>query len=148
MSPGGLYLGRSFTLRIDGLRLERILTKLIKGMFWTLGKRRLPDEYMTYAHLIGAFPTDDARSATERNIMPFREFTVGNGAFAYRRVALTDVDPNISVWRFVFFQSIGFMGYTVRKGETESELICLLDDEDAQGAEGAPAAPEGDQPHA
>jgi serine/threonine-protein kinase len=38
---GGLYLGRWFTLRIDGQRLERILTKLIKGMFWTLGPASL-----------------------------------------------------------------------------------------------------------
>jgi hypothetical protein len=128
-TPGGLYLGPSFTLRLDGERLKRIMTKIIKGMFWTLRKERLPDDYETYAHPVGAFPPDDARSATERNILPFRESTIGNGAFAYRWVVLEDVDRNISAWRFVFYGSIAFMGYTVRSGATEGTLMCLPDEQ-------------------
>jgi hypothetical protein len=125
VSPLGLYAGQTFSMKLEGERLERILQKIIKGMYWHIRKERVPNGYRVYSHLIGRQPGQYFQQ-TEQQILAFPEYVIGDQAFAYRYVMFDEI-PGLSVWRFEFYRTIGFMGYTIKPGETETVLLSIED---------------------
>jgi hypothetical protein len=124
VTPTGLYAGIGCKIKMDGERMRSIVCKILSGMFWKVRNERLPNEYKADVQLIGAPPPHESLSENEREILAYEEHVIGDQAFAYRYV-LSDEDPFISVWRFEFYRSIGYMGYTFRQDATDTKILCI-----------------------
>ncbi len=115
--------GRStLEMTMNGDRLDRILSKLIKGMFWHQQKRNLPPDYQTMSHNVGQDVAEHFATVTAA-LQQLPETVVGEGAFAYR-YHVVDENPNLTVWSFTFYGVARFIGYTValRTGSATPEV--------------------------
>jgi hypothetical protein len=124
-TEGGLFAGRGFEFILDLDRLEGVLRRVVRGLFWKHFGRRLADGYET---LFLPVMTDPRLPVAFRNnqqrIFDFDTVDIGGGAFVYR-YCVAPGDENATIWRFDFFKAIGFMGYTA-KAEDNGDLKCLL----------------------
>jgi hypothetical protein len=126
-TPSGLYTCNSFSMTLEGRRLERIFDKTIRGMYWhECNEQRLSDGYRSLYHQVGKPPPLQGFADSERQICDFPERVIGNDVFAYRRVIFAE-EPGLSVWRFEFYRSIAFMGYTFRQNERETTMPHIRD---------------------
>lgn len=148
-TESGLYVGSGVRMRMDGERLNRIVSKVTRGMWWEMTKRklvdehqkkrleepnlpslseadmpRLPSNYKTFTHPVGSAPAHEDIRNTERNILILPRHVIGKGTFAYRYM-IDETDPFVSVWGFSFYGAYHFMGYTVLDEGTESRLLAI-----------------------
>ncbi len=55
-SPGGLFLGHQRAISFDGKRIDRTASRIIKGLFFKVKGRRLPDDHAIQVLSVGRFP--------------------------------------------------------------------------------------------
>ena len=108
-SRAGLDLGAVPALLVEPQRLDRVLTRIIRGLFWHEYGATLPaDARFT----IGTDPDLLRLSAEEcaelrRRYGAGGQRVVGGGAFEYLRGCALD-DPRASMWSLTFFGQINF----------------------------------------
>lgn len=121
-SASGLYLGRRMGYDVDDDRLIRVLTRIVKGLFFHEKGYRLPDTHEAVAELEprrepGADGlTDEMKVLAALRAQPVR--MLGNGVFSYRFLFTQD-DPDCSVWQMTFYEAVHSIGYTLPLGHTD-----------------------------
>jgi hypothetical protein len=137
-SEAPVAVSRPVLMAVDGKRLRRIVEKITKGMLWEMTRRklkargergfseadvpRLPADYRALVHEVGARPDIQDLRYNEQYILRLPEATIGTETFAYRHVIDGD-DPFLSLWRFSFYNSVHFMGYTFQGDGTNGVLV-------------------------
>jgi hypothetical protein len=117
-TPGGLYLGNTTVLSVDSVRLERVASRIIQGLFYHEKGKCLPEQYETVAYVPSkwAFRRDEE---VEKRLVELATYTrsqpskvIGNGVFSYHFCAC-DEDDNSIVWVLIFYGGVTFVGMTM-----------------------------------
>ena len=126
LSKGGLILGTAKGLEIDTPRLNRIMAKIIRGLFWHEFHQRIPDSYEVLAFWVNSLRQSVAAADLAQWIDGIRrlltgsiEKRIGRGVFVYR----CQHDPNEplrSVWGLTFFGRIHVAALTESRTEVEN----------------------------
>jgi hypothetical protein len=117
-TPGGLYLGNTTVLSVDFVRLERVASRIIQGLFYYEKGARLPEQYeaVTYAPSKWAFRRNEevnnqlVELVTYACSQPLK--AIGDGVFSYK-FCVCDEDDNSIVWVLIFYEGITFVGMTM-----------------------------------
>jgi hypothetical protein len=116
-TPGGLLLPAKpmFVARAD--RVERVIERVTKGLFFHEKGYRLPDDHMA----IGFSPTrfidadkdfsEHLRKSLIEPVSTQKPKTIGNDVFSYKFL-WDGTDPNSSAWLFLFYKRVPFIGGT------------------------------------
>jgi hypothetical protein len=115
-SPSGIYLGNRGSYNVDLKRLDNVIERIIRGLFYHHFGYRLPT-----SHIAKSFAADGLKDPNiwlEPNIRRSIEYVsqqpkndIGGGIFSYKFKEIED-DPNSSVWLMMFFNSVFFVGFT------------------------------------
>jgi hypothetical protein len=117
MTSSGLFLGQRPGYDVDLARLDHVAQRIVKGLFYRERGVRLPDDYEVSAYSASGLSTlaKDTKDYIINNIVdPIlleTPKTIGNNVFTYR-YAFNPNDPNNSVWHFIFYEKVVFLGFT------------------------------------
>lgn len=118
VTGSGLFVRQGVAFNLEWDRMTTLLDRLTRGYFWLLQKRRLPDGYRTDWHPVSSVPHITPEKAENQRIistLPFWDY--GGGTFQVRAVIPTP-ESNLTIFRFDFYLTHGFIGYTVRQEPT------------------------------
>ena len=118
-TESGIYVGRKRGYHVDERRLERTVEHTVKGLFYHLQKRRLPNSSgvsVVCESRFSAMPKDArdhivgiARAIWESDGIGA---TIGDNVFSYK-VAFFSEDQNASAWLINFFKRVSFIAITL-----------------------------------
>jgi hypothetical protein len=116
-TKSGLYLGKTAKYQADEKRLNRVVNRILKGLFYHEIGSRLPDKYevCTYSHWIFRdmlyIPPDiiDNLQKTLAMLDPIKPKIIGNDIFSYKYCLPCNADQNNSIWLFTFFNKIDYL---------------------------------------
>src|SRR5581483_1787616 len=100
---GRLYLGRRLAFDLDWDRMAAWMDRLIRGFFWKIKNRRLPEGYGTDWHPVTTAPNISLEKEQNQRIIskgPFLDF--GDGTFRVRAISSHN-ESNLALFRFDFF---------------------------------------------
>lgn len=119
-SPAGIYLGDHLGYRIEFARLNRVASRITKGMFCKIRNAPLAKGYVAMARAIEGFQ-NSGPDLEQMISFVSREpvFTIGS-AFSYQSRFL-DEDPNFSLWFFRIYNSTQFIGLTMLESDARWE---------------------------
>lgn len=116
-TSGGLYLGRrtAFDVKLD--RLDSVVSRITRGLFWHHQGTRIPDGFE-----VAVFSEDGLRKMSASDIeaikaevvIPVRSnpsHSLGRGVMLYW-YALTDRAP-ASVWLYEFYEDVRFAAFVI-----------------------------------
>jgi hypothetical protein len=117
-TPSGLYLRQGVAQSVDFVRINRVVARTVKGVYYSLYKQRMPNDYdVRVMSFIGEMSRKGPK-AQEEMIEPFRRTlssvqptVIGDNVFSYRH-RLTDEDHNTGMWLLTFYGSIHFLCVT------------------------------------
>lgn len=118
-TPSGLYLGFHPVFNVDYGRLEKVLSKVIRGLYFYHSKKVLKKEYS-----IKIIAEDDLKLQTQKikdfiksKILYFLDQTflheIGRNTFQYKFL-LTREDKYASAWILRFYGKVHFLGLVLR----------------------------------
>ncbi len=102
VTKGGIFLGRSMALDYDLSRINNVLERTVKGLFYWYKRYRLSDDFMVKIsihpdlELIPNYVLELLESITWKDI--------GEGIFTFKFVFFED-EPNGSLWLLSFYES-------------------------------------------
>ena len=115
-SPSGLYLGNKPGYTVDLDRLNRVATRIVKGLFFHERGYRLPHTHRASALVDPRLMPDEQGLSNTATVLaalqtqPVR--TIGNGVFSYRFL-FTEDEPDCSVWLMSFYEKLFAIGVTL-----------------------------------
>ena len=100
---GSIYFGKRPGFRCDRERVDRIMGKIVKGLFYFENKKPLPNDFIVKVFLS---PNEDDKIPNEikESICTSIIKCVSKDVFKYRTIHLPE-DPNYSVWVLNFYDS-------------------------------------------
>jgi len=118
-SPGGLYLGDRLAYQIEFARLNRIATRITKGMFCRLRNVPLAKGYVASARAVEGF-SESAFSDLKAMLGHVSGESVHkvSSVFSYRSRFLEE-DPNFSLWLFTIYDTTSFVGLTLLESDSQ-----------------------------
>lgn len=112
----GLYLGTRAAYRVDNLRLDTVVSRIIRGFFFVERRRRLPRVHEAIAWSLDGLPADYVTAVIEprliRPLLHEPERIIGDRVFAYRFQRVKDAPSDETVWLLVFFEKVIYIGMT------------------------------------
>lgn len=124
VTEGGIHLGPNHIIKLDQGRILKTVGKTVRGLFFHINERPLPEHYGVWCRLI-----PDARKLFLENATASEEFeglleamkekmlvTVGPNVFAYK-YGEDHQDPNTTYFLLRFYEQFDFFGYTFLKKE-------------------------------
>lgn len=118
-TEAGLYLGKAGTYHVDLNRLENVVDRTIRGLYWeeTDGERLHSDTAVSAYALEGFKDLDQEQAKSLVHLLELavkgdQDRSIGEGAFRYRAGFAQD-RPRTSVWILTFYQTVHFLGVTV-----------------------------------
>ena len=98
-SRAGLFLGRAPTFPIDRPRVQVVIDKIVKGLYFKHNKRRLPGDQSIDRYLYNP----DIEKPFQEEIGKLPLYNVGDGTvFSYRYCMGAGPNP-LSYWFFMFY---------------------------------------------
>jgi hypothetical protein len=120
-SPAGLYLGEAYEIRLDHDIIRRVLTKIIRGLYFHEFRQRVPDDfvvavasYFAPEHGLDQGPTAQLLRAT-----PLR--ARGVSIFEYKCQRTAD-NPEAAMFLMQFLGSVPACGAVVRASTLPAHL--------------------------
>jgi hypothetical protein len=117
MTSSGLFIGRHPTYGVDLDRLDRVVQRIVKGLFYHEQKSRLPDHYDAFAcsasglsNLARDLKAHIVASIVDPILVQTPK-TIGNNVFTYRFIFAPE-DPNVSAWHLIFYEKVVFLCFT------------------------------------
>lgn len=112
MSPGGIFLGRARRLTIDVPRFERVVCKIVRGLFFYQLGQVVPDDRFTRTTLD---PDEDLLShpIVEEARKQGTGRRVANDAFEYSVVPASD-SPGVGAAFMLFWQRLLLLSWLMR----------------------------------
>jgi hypothetical protein len=115
-SPSGLYLGNKSGYTVDLDRLDRVATRIVKGLFYHERGYRLPDTHRASARVDARLMPDEQGSSDTAKVLAALQtqplIAIGDGVFSYRFV-FTEDEPDCSVWLMSFYERLFAIGFTL-----------------------------------
>jgi len=118
-TPGGIYLGQAGGYDVDIARLDRVASRVVRGLLYHELGARLDENYEVAVYSEDGLASADLPTLSElrRTILaplssrPAK--TIGNGVFEYR-YSLTERSDSSSAWLLVFYGQVRFLGLVGR----------------------------------
>jgi hypothetical protein len=117
LSPAGLYVGKSFTMKMEMARLSRTVEKIIRGLFFHTKGYPVPEDYRVWSQCLFNINEAGARVYLEQIVPAIKDTPVeaiGDRVFRYRYGWQLDT-PNIVFFQLGFYERIDFFGFTAPK---------------------------------
>lgn len=109
-SPGGIYLGTRDGLQIDTDRVNRVLEKIVRGLFFHRFRRPLPRDVKVYVEIKPDL--DRLRTPVVAAALAQAPSVLGD-VFMYRGYAAPD-GPDATSWAMGFYDAVLAIGMTGR----------------------------------
>lgn len=117
-TEAGVVLGKGLAYTVDLSRLDRVVKRVVKGMFYMDNRRPLPFDYEALVYSedgLGRLASAEREKLHSVLIQPAlsspgRE--IGNAVMRYWSTYADD-DPNVSGWLFEFYGHVRFYGMTL-----------------------------------
>lgn len=115
-TPAGLYLGEAGSLNVDAARIQRVLDRVVRGLFFHHLSKRLPNSRRVSVVSDWFFPVlpAEARAPVEA-ILDFlstaEPIVIGSGVFCYR-YRINEEEAYGSAWWLSFFEHRRFLCLT------------------------------------
>ena len=117
-SQAGLYLGRRQAFDVSLDRLNCVVARITKGLFWHHQGRRIPDGFE-----VAVLAEDRLRGFDAHEIEQFRQefvtpisinvpYSVGRGVMRYW-YALASDRPHVSAWIYEFYGDVRFAAFVM-----------------------------------
>ena len=118
MSPAGLYVGRRLAYNVDLKRLDRVVARITKGLFYSRKGHRVPLGYEVHA-----FSESGIRDLTVAEtahmhrdlidpVLRTKPTSIGRGAMRFW-VSFAANDPFVSAWIYEFYGDVRFAAVTI-----------------------------------
>lgn len=105
-SEGGTYVGQRSVFKIDYLRVEAVLIKIVRGLFYYVTNRPLPESYEVRVFVMEAFDDvfwkDEKLTRWVQIGIAQEPYIIGDNVFSYRYKFSTD-DESTSIWVMEFY---------------------------------------------
>jgi hypothetical protein len=115
-SQSGLLLGRRAGYGVDLDRLNRVVTRIVKGLFFHEKGYRLPATHEAVGLVDPKLNQEEQSLAYLTKVLGPLQFQpetrVGDGIFSYRFLFTTD-EPDSSVWLMSFYEKLHAIGVTL-----------------------------------
>ncbi len=117
VTPSGLFVKKQWAIETDTERLRRVVTRIMKGLFFHRRNHRLPDHYEALVfneESVQKWPVETLNLYNENIIKPILSqpgVTIGNQVFTFR-FGFHTTDPDTTFWIFTFYQRASFLGLT------------------------------------
>ncbi len=126
-TPGGIYLGQVGGYNVDLARLDRVASRIIRGLVYHELGIRLDEDYDVAVYSEDGLAHNDLPTLAELrktileplSIRPAK--MIGNDVFEYR-YSLTDRSDASSAWLLVFYGRIRFLGLVVKLPRLSARL--------------------------
>ncbi len=115
-SPTGIYCGQGSTYEVDILRLDAVVRRTVKGLFYHHQQYRLPDSYETDCWLLEQVDPNatDVMANVESIVGALVNNTpivIGNNTFAYTYCLINELSHS-SAWILNFYGRVAWLGIT------------------------------------
>jgi len=98
---------------VEFQRIERVASRIVRGLFWYEYGKRLSDGYEVSAfNDSGIRHMDENQLHIFRSILEVRSKTVGKNVFRYWQRAVPE-DKSMTAWLLLFYESVWFFCFTV-----------------------------------
>jgi hypothetical protein len=117
-SQAGLYLGSKAAYNVDLGRLDRVVGRTVRGLYYHERRMRIPDtcEVRVWSESglrdLPRETVDWLQRKIIRRLLTVNPKAFGEDVFSYRVRFITE-NPNWSAWLLVFYKSIAFLAVTV-----------------------------------
>lgn len=114
-SPGGIYMGKRLAFTVDFERIQKVVAKITRGLFYNESGRILPQNYGVSVdsndtlEQIDANLLHDLQKTIIKPLLSAQERIIGDGAFRYRYAIPDDGDGFVSVWALTFYRMMPFL---------------------------------------
>jgi hypothetical protein len=119
VSPNGIFIKNQWAIQTDMNRLRRVVTRIMKGLFYKLKEHRIPDGYEALVCDEDSFqkwPANVVQNYNENLIKPIlaqkQRVMIGNDVFSFK-YGYDKNNPNTTCWIFTFYQRASFLGLTL-----------------------------------
>jgi hypothetical protein len=121
VAPDGVAERRG-AFEVEGARLARVATRVLRGMFYLKQGRRLRDEYVAQTALLGTREREDDEEMRSLlgPALASPSTVIGAGVLEYW--VHFEPDPGWSIWLFRYYGEIDFLGLTLPKAEADKAL--------------------------
>jgi hypothetical protein len=125
-TPAGIYLGKTGACSVNMKRVNAVIKRITRGLFYKSKGRRLPDNYRVWAYCINDIDELPQQSNTAvkdiiTSVLQGKSLTIGNDVFRYwHRFAIDE--ENSSAMVLSFYNKVNFLTLTMpnEKNDTES----------------------------
>lgn len=107
-TKAGIIIGQQPALKYDRARIERVLNRIVRGLFFKENSVPVPADCKVES-FIDQFGKD-ANATHESASFPPAKWAAGK-MFLYTYLKAED-NPNISVWLGAFYERVSFIGFT------------------------------------
>jgi hypothetical protein len=124
-SEGGTYIGQRSIFKIDYPRVEAVLTKTIRGLFWSVVGHPLPESHQVQVYVLEAFDDlfwkDEKLTRWLQIGIAQEPHVIGDNIFSYRYKFSVD-DQDTSIWVMEFYGYYPVIAFTVPKNTHNKTL--------------------------
>lgn len=119
-SNSGLYLGKKHYLNVHLERLNRVVERIIKGLYFHHTHSILSNECITIAYITDCFISFEGTEIWEKikdlfEILQYEQTNIiGNNIFEYKFKIVSDDNKN-SLWILKFYNKVYFAGATIKR---------------------------------
>lgn len=107
-SKRGIYIGQLPALEYDPIRLQNVIDKIVRGLFWHEKREVLGSNYIVRQFSLN--PSFDDKLRNGIISLPLKE--VGDGEIFSYRYLVEPENPRIGCWFLMFFNEVLFMAIT------------------------------------
>lgn len=122
-SEGGIYLKKGYAFKVDQERVQTVVEKIVKGLYFHEKGVPLKEQYSVGDFILN--PKLDETMLDQVCLLPIR--IIGDGKVFSYRYFIYSKDENITAWFLIFFEKILIMAHT--KNEDTHSLknnnLCL-----------------------
>lgn len=115
-TPAGLHLGRRLAFNVDLTRLDRVVDRITRGLYWHHRGSRIPDEFEVVIlsedglRSVAAPEIERIRIQKEIVIPALKNpcHSVGRGVMRYWYASISD-QPPVLAWLYQFYEDVKFV---------------------------------------
>jgi hypothetical protein len=117
-TPAGLYVDKAPGFNVDLSRLDRVVARITRGLFWHHRKIRLPDGFAVEAYSEAGLRDMEPAHIEEMQqevigpVLRQPAHSIGNGVLKYWYAFATDAE-HVSAWILEFYGDVRFAALTI-----------------------------------